>query len=122
MIDKKKLKEQYKSMVPPKGIYCVKNIQNGKIFLASSLNLKGVLNKHKMQLAVGTHFNTSLQQDWNVFGENAFNFEILEELEIKEDPSYDYEDDLKLLEMIWLEKFPPLSEYSYNKTEKIRTV
>ena len=122
MIDKKKLKEDYKNMIPAKGIFSIKNNKNGKTFLGSSLNLHGVLNKNKFILKMGSHKNERLQKDWNVFGEESFTFEILETLAIKEDTNYNYDEDLKILEMIWVEKYKPFAEKCYNRNENIRTV
>ena len=66
--------------------------------------------------------NESLQSDWNTFGEEAFSYEILEKLEIKDDVNYNYDEDLQILELIWIDKFQPFSEKCYNKNERIRTV
>jgi hypothetical protein len=122
MVDKKKLKEEYKSKVPDKGVFAVKNNKNGKVFLGSSLNLHGVLNKNKFVLNMSSHKNENLQKDWKTFGEEAFSFEILETLEIKDDAGYDYDEDLEILEMMWVEKFRPFEKNCYNQDEKIRTV
>ncbi|MFH1051540.1 MAG: GIY-YIG nuclease family protein [bacterium] len=122
MIDKKKLKEEYKSVVQPKGIFTLKNTKNGKVFLGSSLNLKNKELTLKMSLNNGNHFNFALQEDWNKYGEDAFDYEVLETLELKEDTTYDYNEDLEILEMLWVDKFRPLSEKTYNKKEKIRLV
>ena len=122
MVDKKKLKEEYKNTVPAKGIFVIRNKKNGKVFLGSSLNLYGIFNRNKFALDMGNHKNEQLQKDWNTFGEESFIFEIRETLEIKEDVSYNYDEDLKILEMIWVEKYQPLAEKCYNENENIRMV
>jgi len=122
MIDKKKLKEKYKHIVQPKGVFVLRNKVNGKVFLGSSLNLKNKDLTLKMSLRNGNHFNFALQEEWNKFGEGAFEYEILETLEIKDDPGYNYNEDLEILEMMWVDKFQPLTEKTYNKKEKIRLV
>jgi hypothetical protein len=122
MIDKKKLKEEYKQIVQPKGVFVLRNKVNGKVFLGSSLNLKNKDLTLKMSLRNGNHFNFALQEEWNKFGEGAFEYEILETLEIKDDPGYNYNEDLEILEMMWVDKFQPLTEKTYNKKEKIRLV
>lgn len=122
MIDKKKLKEEYKNLVHPKGIFIIKNEKTGKVFLGSSMNLHGILEKNRLMLNMGSHFITPLQSDWKEHGENSFTLEIVETLELKDDPNYDYNDDLELLEMIWIEKYRPFDKNCYNKNEKIRTV
>jgi hypothetical protein len=122
MIDKKKLKETYKNTVPPKGIFSIKNNKTGKTFLGGSLNLHGVLDKNKFLLEMDSHKNEALQKDWNAFGGDSFTFEILETLKLNSDPRYNYDEDLKILEMLWIEKFQPFAEKCYNRNENIRTV
>ncbi len=122
MIDKKKLKEEYKNIVQPKGIFIIRNKTNGRVFMGSTMNLHGVLDKNKFILNSGTHFNTQLQADWNSSGADNFEFEIAETLKLSDDPAYDYEEDLQILEMLWIDKYRPFSEKCYNKNEKIRTV
>jgi hypothetical protein len=122
MVDRKKLKEEYKSRVLDKGVFAVKNNKNGKVFLGSSLNLHGILGRNRFLLNTGSHKNEPLQKDWKAFGEGAFSFEILETLEIKEDAGYDYDEDLKILEMMWVEKYRPFEKKCYNNDENIRTV
>ena len=116
---RKDLHREYKERVKPAGIYQVKNIKNGKVLLGSSLNLEGPLNRHKFMLKIGSHTNKALQNDWNAFGPDAFVFEILEEIQVNDDPNFDLQDDLTLMEMIWLEKTQPVQN-GYNLNDRIR--
>ena len=120
MKTRKEIHQEYKERVKPAGIYQVKNIVNGKVFLGSSLNLEGPLNRHKFMLKIGSHTNKALQNDWNELGPDNFVFEILEEVKVKDDPNFNLKDELTLLELIWLEKLQPFGERSYNLNEKIR--
>ena len=123
MTDRKKLKELYKTMVPPKGVFALRNKETGKVYLGSTLNLKNIDLRIKMMLSMDRHFNSALQADWNKYGESAFEYEVLETIKLKEDdPQYDYKEDLEILEMIWIDNFRPLEEKTYNKNEKIRLV
>ena len=115
MIDKKELKKLYKQTLPPMGIYRIKNLVNGKIFIGSSLNLHGKSNSFKFQLRSGVHVNSELQKDFNQFGEDNFVFEIVDLLEPKDDPEYDYREDLKVFLELWMEKLRPYGETGYNK-------
>lgn len=116
---RKELNREYVERVKPAGIYQVKNIANGKMLLGSSLNLEGPLNRHKFMLKIGSHTNKTLQADWNELGQNTFVFEVLEEVKMKEDPNFNLQDELTLLEMIWLEKLQPV-ENGYNLNARIR--
>jgi len=115
MTDKKELKKQYKQTLPPMGIYRIRNLVNGKIFLGSGLNLNGKSNSFKFQLKSGLHVNSDLQKDYNEFGDDNFVFEIVDLLEPKEDLAYDYRDDLKVFLEMWMEKLQPFGEIGYNK-------
>ena len=45
--------------------------------------------------------------------------EVVDYLEPKEDPGYDYTKDLMVLEEMWVEKLQPFDEKGYNKKKKI---
>jgi group I intron endonuclease len=120
MKSKKEIKQEYKDRKKPAGVFQVKNIVNGKVLLGSSLNLEGPLNGHKFMLSIGRHRNKMLQEEWNEYGADKFVFEILEVVEVKDDPGFDLDDELTLLEQIWLEKLQPFGERGYNKDSRIR--
>ena len=115
MLDKKELKKQYKQTLTPMGIYQIKNLVNGKIFIEKGKNLPGNLNSAKFQLKMGTFTNEELQNDYNRLGEEKFSFEVIDRLEPKEDLGYDYTEDLNVLEEMWLEKLQPYDESGYHK-------
>jgi group I intron endonuclease len=120
MKTRKEINREYKERMKPAGIYQVKNITNGKILLGSSLNLEGPLNRHRFMLKIGSHTNKALQKDWDELGSEQFVFEILEEVQVRDDPNFNLKDELTLLEMIWLEKLQPVGEHGYNLTANIR--
>lgn len=120
MKTKKELKQEYKEREKIAGIFQVKNLANGKVLLGSSLNLDGPLNGHRFMLKIGSHRNKELQREWNDYGQDKFIFEILEIVEVKDDPNFNLNDELTLLEEIWLEKLQPFGERGYNTSKKIR--
>ena len=117
---RRELNREYTERVKPAGVYQVKNLTNGKVLLGSSLNLEGPLNRHKFMLKIGSHLNKDLQKDWDELGAEKFAFEILEQVQVKDDPNFNLKDELTLLEMIWLEKLQPFGERGYNLNERIR--
>jgi len=117
---RKEIHQEYKERVKPAGVFMVKNNANGKVLLGSSLNLEGSLNRHKFMLKIGSHTNKALQKDWDEFGPEHFVFEILEQVKVQEGPNFNLNDELALLEMIWLEKLHPVGERGYNVNERIR--
>jgi len=115
MINKNELKKKYKETLPPMGIYQIKNLKNGKIFVGSSKNLTGKNNSSRFQLKMGSHYINELQEEYKTFGEENFVFEVMDYLEPKEGIDYDYTKDLAALEELWLEKLQPFGEAGYNK-------
>jgi group I intron endonuclease len=114
------LRRAYKETPRQAGIFQIKNIQSGKILLGSSTNLHGPLNKHRFMLSTGKHDNAALQRDWNQFGAESFTFEILEVIKPSDDPAFNLEDELTLLEQIWLEKLRPTAGRGYNQGPILR--
>jgi group I intron endonuclease len=120
MKTRKELQREYMERPKPAGVFQIKNTANGKVLLGSSLNLEGPLNGHKFMLSIGSHRNAALQKDWNEYGPDKFVFEILETVKVKEDPNFNLNDELTLLEQIWLEKLQPFGGRGYNPDENIR--
>ena len=111
---KEKIKA-YKQSVQPMGIYQISNKINGKIFLGSSQDLKGILNRVKFQLRNNLHVNRDMQNDFNEVGEANFSFDILDYLEPREDMQGNYKKELQILERMWLEKLQSSNAKGYNK-------
>lgn len=122
MPDKKELKKQYKQTLPPMGIFKVENLANGRVLIGSSKNLPGKANSYRFQLKQGSHMNRELQNDFNRFGEENFEFSVVDYLDPKDGPGYDYTNDLAALEEMWLERLQPYGEKGYNKKEKFKKI
>ena len=117
---RKEIQREYKERPKSAGVFQVKNTANGKILLGSSLNINGPLNGHRFMLQIGSHTNKALQEDWNKYGEDKFVFAILEMVKVRDDPNFNLEDELTLLEQIWIDKLQPFGERGYNTSERIR--
>lgn len=117
---RQEIKREYKERQKPAGVFQIKNTENGKIFLGSSLNLEGPLNGHKFMLQMGNHRIETLQKEWNQYGADKFVFEILEVVKVNDDSNFNLEDELTLLEQIWLEKLHPFGDKGYNTSTHIR--
>ena len=61
------------------GIYSIENIVNHKKYIGQSVNIKSRWRHHKTDLNSGIHDNDYLQKSWNKYGEQNFEFKILEE-------------------------------------------
>jgi len=114
-MDKKAIIKQYKQTLQPMGVYQIKNLGNGKIYIGSCKNLPGKINSQKFQLNLGSHMNEELQKDFTKLGESNFAFEVLDYLEPKEDKDYDCAEDLEVLKEMWIEKLSTIYPNGYNR-------
>lgn len=117
-MDRKALTRDYKQNRAPMGIYRVLNRANGKALVGSSVNLPAILRRHRFQLEAAMHQNRTLQADWQAYGPEAFEFEVLDVLEPADRSDYNPADDLQALEELWLDKLSPFENNGYNSRPK----
>lgn len=117
-MNKKELLQNYKLTPRPMGIFQIRNLTNEKVFIGKSENLDGIFNRINFQLNANGHNQKELQADWNELGADKFAFEVLEELEFRE--NLDIKKELEFLEDLWLEKLQPFGENGYNEPKKTR--
>jgi group I intron endonuclease len=79
------------------GIYAIRNTENGHKYYGSSSDMRKRWGKHRRLLRKGNHFNPYLQAAWNLYGEELFEFIVMERCEV---------DDLKQLEQEYLNQHP----------------
>jgi len=120
IMDRAAAKLAYKLSHRPMGVFQIRNTISDKVFVDSSTNVPGKINRHKFALNAGSHISKKLQADWNELGAETFEFDTLEPVEPRDDQNYDYADDLKVLEDIWLEKLDPFGERGYNERKLTR--
>jgi len=114
MSAKKELKAAYKALKFQAGVFRIRNTVNDKIFIDSSGNIPAKCNRHKMQLNFGVHPVPALQQDWQTFGEAVFVFEVLAELEQKEEEQKDYTHEAAELLELYVAELQPYGEKGYH--------
>jgi hypothetical protein len=115
-IDRKARIREYKETPPPAGVYRIQNTRTGKSLVGSTANLPGMLNRQRFQLENGLHPDRELQRDWNELGPDAFEFETLDRLEPRDEPTYDPTGDLRVLKEMWLEKLAASGEPLYRQS------
>ncbi len=102
------------------GVFQVRNIVSGRVLVDSSINVPGRINRHRLQLDLGSHPNKELQVDWKALGGDAFAFETLEPVEPRTIPNYDYVADLRVLEDLWIERTEQNGDKLYNEKKLTR--
>ena len=60
------------------GIYMIKNIVNGKIYIGKAVDIYRRWKKHKTMLNNNKHYNKHLQSAWNKYGQENFKFSVIE--------------------------------------------
>jgi group I intron endonuclease len=103
-MDRSTIKKIYKEARRPMGVYRIINHRNNKMYVGFSVDLHARINRHRAQLKLKSHRNRELQETWNLFGESAFNFEVLDVLEYKETSQINPDDELKALMQLWVAK------------------
>jgi len=70
----------YKEIIV-QGIYKISCLQDSRVYIGSSNNIKRRWSEHVRDLNKGNHRNYKLQDDWDAYGDESFIFEVLEETE-----------------------------------------
>lgn len=60
------------------GIYAIENLDNDKIYIGQSVDIRKRFREHKHHLKQNNHDNIYLQRAWNKYGSAKFTFKILE--------------------------------------------
>lgn len=86
------------------GIYKIINIYDNKVYVGSSIDIKRRWHEHKKELRKNKHCNLHLQFAWNKYGEQNFQFEIIE---IVDNPT---KENLLNREQYWIDKLCACNE------------
>lgn len=88
------------------GIYIIKNIVNGKVYVGQSVDIYTRWYNHKHDLINNVHYNTHLQASWNKYGEASFEFSIIKTCD---------QNDLDALEVEYISLYNSCdSKFGYN--------
>jgi DNA-binding PadR family transcriptional regulator len=63
------------------GVYQIRNVHSGRVYIGRSRTIHTRWLSHLDALTKGVHSNENLQSDWETYGERAFEFIVLEEID-----------------------------------------
>lgn len=67
------------------GVYKITNLVSGKSYVGSSKDIYGRWKRHRYDLRKGKHPNNHLQNAWNLYGDETFTIDIVEECSLDRD-------------------------------------
>ncbi len=103
---KKEIIAAYKEKKSVGGVYIIRNITSGKIFIDMTPNMQGMLNRFEFAKKTKTPFTIKFQSEWQNEKDDAFEIEILEEIEMGVDQTRkSFKEDLETMKNLWKEKF-----------------
>jgi DNA-binding CsgD family transcriptional regulator len=120
-VDKSRRKElaaQFQEKKAQIGIFMVKNKENGKMFIDRSVNIDGSFNLIRFGLETGTHPNREMMEDSRQYGDDAFEYSILELVKEDDTKGLSRRALLRILDELkakWLEKLQPFGENGYHE-------
>jgi hypothetical protein len=92
----------YKERKTRAGVYAVRCVATGDVWIAGAANVEGQKARHWFGLRMGSHTNKAIQAAWAVHGEAAMAFEIVENIEAEELTPLGLADLIKARERHWL--------------------
>jgi group I intron endonuclease len=89
------------------GIYIIRNVINGKVYVGSAVDVAHRWVVHRLSLERGDHHSIHLQRAWDEYGSDAFEFALIESVAVI--------GELLSREQHWLDYFQAAkSKYGYN--------
>ena len=102
----KEIIDEYGNMADNPGVYLIRNIKNGKVYIGQTNNLKIRKQSHFSDLKANIHHNKHLQNAWNKYGAENFEFEVLEECSLEK---------LDEVEIYWIKYYESYNrKFGYN--------
>ncbi|MDR3048534.1 MAG: GIY-YIG nuclease family protein [Elusimicrobiota bacterium] len=110
--DRKKLTTDYKNREMLGGVCAIKNNINGKVWIEGVKDIVGRRNRFEFVKNTGSAVPLNIRKDWELYGAEAFSFEVLEELKKGETQTdAEFAVDIETLKDIFIEKFKPEQLY-----------
>lgn len=111
-IDRKEALQRYKERKLVGGICAIRNLKTDKRLIFLDNDLEAARNRFEFTSKSGVCASFKMQRDWNLQGAQDFVFEIMEQLEMKEDQTEEaFNEDLKMLEELVKGRFEKSEMY-----------
>lgn len=108
------LARKYKETVRPAGVFVIRNMLSGRIYLAGSLDVEGAMNRARFELGLRSHRNKALVRDWVAHGAEHFRFEVIDRVKERDDPAFDRAAELEKLLALWREELQCHGDQRYD--------
>ncbi|MDI4646848.1 GIY-YIG nuclease family protein [Cohnella hashimotonis] len=118
---KKQLAEAYAQSFRAMGVYQIRNAENGKVLVRSSMDLDGARNRFEFMKQMNNNTLPELKTDWDRYGGSVFEFSELDRIKPKEETVTDraelkkYQEEVDALAELWVEKLQPYGDNGYHK-------
>lgn len=101
------------------GIYRIRCIDNGMVYLGSASNVHHRIGTHIRLLCAAIHHNAAMQADWNRYGQTCFDFHLLHDepdektrLQTERDMIQEL-DPIRLYNVMWKRNLTPGVQVSF---------
>jgi hypothetical protein len=111
---RRELARKYKESVRPAGVFVIRNLLDGRVYVAGSLDVEGAMNRARFELNLRSHRNKALGRDWLAHGAAHFSFEVIDRVKERDDPAFDRVAELEKLLELWREELQCTGDKGYN--------
>ena len=104
MNTRRELVRHYKETGPRAGVYAIRNLADGRVYVGASTNVDGALNRAQFELRQRGHRHKQLMADWQRLGAEHFRFEVLDCVKKRDDPAFDMQAELADMLQLWCDE------------------
>lgn len=80
-LNKRKLRDEYKSKASVGGVYRITCNENGMTWTRGTVDLRGANNRFEFAYKTNLSPEMALNEAWKTYGSKAFSWDVLEEIE-----------------------------------------
>jgi|LSQX01.1.fsa_nt_gb hypothetical protein len=104
--------QEYKQRKETGGVCVIRNTRNGRYLLQAGREISRMENRFNFSKQTGSCVHLKVKKDWEAFGPEAFEFEMLEQIERKDSQTPEqFQEDLDALLRLYAEQSDPALSY-----------